>query len=374
LPILIFVIILLCLGYWWLSRSKKPSGGNWIQFFAKGKEAGFSFKEIETLRLIAVQCDLEDPCSLFSSRSLLDKCIFILVRRLKMSGESEELETQDFLSRIYEYRQKMEVSVPNADSSITSSRKISEGQVLRILVDKKVVYKSQVVKNMNQYMTISRPVSKDYPSVKPWAGTKFSVYFWRADDAGYKFESEVMDEVFSVGISSLKITHSDMLMRTQKRKSLRVKMHKAAFLYLAMEDEPSHEPERYPGLKCYLEDLSETGCAVIVGGRAETDMRVKAQFALDDMVICMTGIVRSINYDETTGRSLLHIEAEPMPIDMRNIIFGEVFGMSLESDLEDIPFDAVSAGSSGGFSAGSDPSTFGTGISDNTAVQNNGNF
>jgi c-di-GMP-binding flagellar brake protein YcgR len=374
LPILIFVVILLCLGYWWLSRSKKTSNGNWIQFFAKGKDAGFSFKEIEKLRLIAVQCDLEDPCSLFSSRSLLDKCIFIMVQRLKMSGESEERETQDFLSRVYEYRQHMEVSEPDAESTISSSRKISEGQVLRIFINKKGIYKSYVVKNTSQYMTISRPVNSNLPSVSPWAGTRFSVYFWRMDDAGYVFESEALDEVFSMGISSLKISHSDTLMRTQKRKSLRVKMHKPAYLYLATEDEPPHELERQPGLKCYVEDLSDTGCAIVVGGKAETDIRVKVQFALDEIVICMTGIVRSINFDESTGRSLLHIEAEPIPIDMRNIIFGEVFGMSLENDSEDLPFGVVNAGSPGTSSTDGDLSVFGTNSSGGTAVQDNGDF
>jgi c-di-GMP-binding flagellar brake protein YcgR len=291
-----------------------------------------------------------------------------MVQRLKMSGESEERETQDFLSRVYEYRQHMEVSEPDAESTMSASRKMSEGQVLRIFINKKGIYKSYVVKNTNQYMTISRPVNKNLPFVNPWTGTKFSVYFWRMDDAGYVFDSEAVDEVFSLGISSLKITHSDTLMRTQKRKSLRVKMHKAAYLYLATENEPPHEPERRPGLKCYVEDLSDTGCAIVVGGKADTDIRVKVQFALDEIIICMTGIVRSINIDESTGRSLLHIEAEPIPMDMRNIIFGEVFGMSMESDLENLPFGVVNAGSPG------DSSIIGTDSSGGTAVRDTGDF
>jgi hypothetical protein len=146
-------------------------------------------------------------------------------------------------------------------------------------------------------------------------------------------------------------------------------MHKAAFLYLAMEDEQSHEPENRPGLKCYVEDLSDTGCAVTVGGKAETDLRVKVQFALDEAVLCMTGIVRSLNFDEITGRSLLHIEAEPMPIEMRNLIYGEVFDMSLENDLESLPFSIVGSGSSDASSTDSDFPVYGTAMSDDAAVQ-----
>jgi c-di-GMP-binding flagellar brake protein YcgR len=369
LPILILIIILLCLGYWWFSRSKKTGRGNWIQFFARGKEAGFSFKELETLRLVAVQCGLADPCSLFTSQNQLDKCLFVLVQHLKESGESEDREAQDFLSRVYEYRQKMEVSAPNAGGRITSSRWISEGQMLRVLISKKRVYVSQIIKNTNQYLTISRPVNKKLPPKSPWTGTKFSVFFWRVNDAGYVFESEALDEVYSLGISSLKIAHSDNLIRTQQRKSLRVKVHIVAYLYLISEGEPPHEPERRPGLKCYVEDISDSGCAVMVGGRAETGLRVKVQFVLEDAVICMTGKVRAINFDGTTGRSLLRIEAEPMPVKMKNIIYGEVFNLSV-GDSENPPVDAVDADSP----EGNDLSIMEDALSDESAALEEENF
>ena len=348
---LFFVIAVLALVFFLVSRTKKKErSGNWVQFFSQGKEAGFSFKEIELLRRIATQCNIEEPCALFWSQQQLDICIRHMVRSVRMSGETEEQGTQDFLSKLYDFRKKIEMDKPRIKNGISNSRQISDGQILRILVTGTGVFKSQVVKNSGQYMTISRPVNAKISTSLSWTGTKISVYFWREDDAGYVFDSEVIDEVYSKGISSLKIDHSDSLFRTQKRKSIRIKIHKAAFLYLARDDDVAGKIEITPGLKCFLEDLSDTGCAVAVGGKAESGMRVKVQFALDNTAICMLGTVRSVDFREEANRSILHIEADPLPIDVRNQILGEVFGMLPEDDDDELPFrvlDDEAAGISG---------------------------
>jgi c-di-GMP-binding flagellar brake protein YcgR len=324
--------------YLLVSRSKKEEGGDWMQFFSKGKEAGFSFKEIETLRQLAIQCGLESPLSIFESQTQLDKCIQSMVRSVKMSGGGEEKGARDFLSKLYDYRQKIEVNKSRAHNKIAHSRQISEGQTVRVLVVGTGVFDSHVVKNTGQYMTISRPENSKKTSAMTWTGLKIAVYFWREEDAGYVFDSEVLDEVYSLGIPSLKITHGESLFRTQKRKSVRAKMNKAAFLYLVPSDEPSHKLEANPGLKCLLEDLSDTGYAVTVGGKAGEGLRVKVQFALDNVPVCITGTVRSTNYQEETNRTVLRIEAEPLPVKIKNHILGEVFGMLPDDDEDELPF------------------------------------
>jgi c-di-GMP-binding flagellar brake protein YcgR len=340
MPYFTLIVITLALGaaFFFLSRSKKEKQGSWLQFFAKGKDAGFSFKEIELLRRLAARCNIDDPTSLFWSQNQLDICIRSLVRSLRMSGESGDTGTQDFLSKLYDFRKKIEMETPRVKNGISSSRQISEGQPLRILVTGTGVFKSSVIKNVNQYLTISRPVHAKMSASFAWTGLKIAVYFWREDDAGYVFDAEVQDEVFSKGFSSLKITHSDSLFRTQKRKSVRIKIHKAAFLYLKKEGEEPGTLEIAPGLKCFLEDLSDTGCAVTVGGKAPAGLEVKVQFALDNTAISMSGIVRSTDFNETNNRSILHIEADPLPLETRNQILGEVFGMLPEEDDDELPF------------------------------------
>jgi hypothetical protein len=150
----------------------------------------------------------------------------------------------------------------------------------------------------------------------------------------------VIDEVFSERISSLKIAHSDSLFRTQKRKSIRVKLHKAAFLYRMDPDEEPGRIEPAPGVKCFLEDLSDTGCAITVGGKAVPDLRIKVQFAINNSPVCMSGTIRSVDFKEDANRSVLHVEADTLPISVRNRILGEVFGMMSDED-EELPFRVI---------------------------------
>ena len=336
LPVLIIIVAVSGVVIFIISMTERKKSG-WIQFYAKGKDSGFSFKEIELLHRLAVKSKLEDPSVLFFSQTQLDKCIRALVKNLQLSGATNEKGNQDFLSKLYDFRKKIEMEKPRIKNGITNSRQISDGQVLRILTKGAGVLKSQVIKNVNNYMTISRPVTAKLPGTFSWQGQKLSVYFWRDEDAGYVFDSEILDEVFSRGISSLKISHSDSLFRTQKRKSIRVKIHKAAYLYPIENEEELTRIEINPGLKCFIEDLSDTGCAITIGGRAEDGIRIKVQFFLNNLPVCMSGNVRSVDYKEDQNRSVLHIEADPLPIEIRNQILGEVFGM-LPEDEEELPY------------------------------------
>jgi c-di-GMP-binding flagellar brake protein YcgR len=316
--------------------SKKTS---WIQFFAKGKDSGFSFGEIELLRKLALKNNLEDPSSLFWSQSQLDNCIRSLVKSTRISGEDKQQKTQDFISKLYEYRKKIEFEKPQYRKGINTSRNIEEGQVVRILAKGIGAFPSRVIKNTSQYITILKP-SENVPAGLTWNGIKLSVYLWRRDDAGYVFDSLVLDEVFSKGYAALQITHSDTLFRTQKRNSIRVKMERFAFIYLAKNGELSDGPEMLPGLKCLLSDLSENGCAVVIGGQAKPGFRLKVQFSLDEVPIYMNGTVKSVDYNEAENKSLLHVEADPLPLAIKNRIHGEVFGVEENNAYLD-PFNGL---------------------------------
>ena len=325
LPVLIIAIV-------FFSRSNKDKNkSSWVQFFARGKDAGFGFTEIDLLRKLAIKCNLEEPSSLFWSQAQLDRCIASYLKSTQLSGEDKKQHTQDFISKLYEYRKRIEFDKPQYKKGITDSRNIEEGQAIRILAESLGVYKSRLIKNTANYMTISRPTGPGLSVSFSWTGVKIAVYFWRKDDAGYVFDSVVQDEVYSKGLQALQISHSESMFRTQKRKSIRVKTQKPAYLYLSMGDnELNDEVETKPGLKCIVEDLSDTGCAITIGGKAAEGLRVKVQFSLNEFPIIMKGTVRSSEYNEEYKRSLLHIQADPLPAATQNRILGEVFG--LEAD------------------------------------------
>jgi c-di-GMP-binding flagellar brake protein YcgR len=193
------------------------------------------------------------------------------------------------------------------------------------------------------------PAGPNVPRNFSWTGQRLAVYFWRDDDAGYVFDTDVIDEVYSKGRPALQITHSDTLCRTQKRKSIRIKTHKPAFLYLRGQGD-SDAAEAVPGLKCVLNDISDTGCAVTIGGKAVTGLRVKIQFALEDSPLALCGTVRSVEYNEDANRSLLHIEADSLPPNVRNEILGEIFGT--QDDEEALPFRIMAENLEGGEDGG----------------------
>jgi c-di-GMP-binding flagellar brake protein YcgR len=335
-PILItFVILGVVMAF--TVRAKKEKQSGWLRFYATGKDSGFSFKEIELLRRLAVKSRLEDPASLFWSQDQLDRCIRSMVQNARLTGTEGDEEIQAFLAKLYDYRKKIELEKPRAKQGLSGSVQIGESQPIRILVAGTGVFKSRVIKNTASYLTVARPSSTHLPQGFPWVGQRVSIYFWREDDAGYVFDADVLDEVFSRGNAALKISHGSSLFRTQKRRSIRIKTHISAYLYLIGDEEEPGKIELNPGLKCVIGDLSDSGCAVTIGGKAKQGIRVKLQFLLDGVPVVMSGIVRSSEYREDSNRSLLHIEADPLDMATRNTILGEVFRTSRE-DEDSLPF------------------------------------
>jgi c-di-GMP-binding flagellar brake protein YcgR len=337
IPFLILFALVLA-GVIFAANSDGKKRGNWIQFFAKGKEAGFSIKDMEQLRRLVATCQISDPISIFKSQTQFEKIVRSMVNTLHLSGEYNDPAIQYFLSKLFDYYNDIKMQSSEDKIRITTSRQITEGQALRILVPGTGVYKSEVVKNSGNYLAISRPANSKISSSMDWLGLKLSVYFWREDDAGYVFDSEVIDEVFSKGIASLKIEQNDSLFRTQKRKSMRVKFHKAAFLYLVNEVDNPHRLEKSAGLRVMLEDISDSGCAFKVIGQVTTGLRFKAQFTLNKFPVCVPGTVRSVDYDQETNISIVHMEADTLPIGTRNFILCEVFNLLPEDDEEEFPF------------------------------------
>ncbi len=312
--------------------AKERSGYSWVQFYARGKDAGFALKEIELLRQVAKKADLEDPAALFWSVAQLDQCISALLRKARLTGAERTAETQDFLAKLYAYRKKIEFDQPRYKKGLQRSRSISESQELKVLVEGVGVFFARVLANSDRSLTISRPVGAHQPPAFSWKGRRIAVYFYRRDDAGYVFDSTVLDEVSVRSGSALQIAHSENLFRAQKRRSVRTKTQISAYLYVVKGERGSELIEVDPGLRCIVEDLSDTGCSVKVGGRAPAGLRVKVQFALEGDPVAMPGVVRSSDYTEENNRSLLHIEADPLSLETRNRILALVFGVNANDD------------------------------------------
>src|SRR6185369_6040781 len=92
-------------------------------------------------------------------------------------------------------------------------------------------FASQVVENLRKYMAVAYPVGKEMPPGFTWKGQRVNVYFWRAEDAGYYFESKVLDDFLNRKFPILYLAHSDTLIRSQKRSSIRVESDLPCVIY-----------------------------------------------------------------------------------------------------------------------------------------------
>jgi Predicted glycosyltransferase len=301
---------------------------SWIEYYMKTKEAGLSFPDARRLRECAILCGLVDPTNILYSPRDMDRAIAVLTAGLKKDGKDRSREGVLLMDRVYALRKKVEFEQPRFKYGIKSSRQISAGQRLRVLVHGVGVYGSTVIDNHARYLVLSYPSGGRLPKDWVWKGKKVSIYFWRHEDAGYVFDSYVIDDLRIRNVPVIQVSHSEALLRTQKRRSIRARSKIPAYLYLLKRIEGAYEkPERVPGLRAVVQDLSEDGAAVAIGGKAVVGLQVKLQFGLDERSVVMSGTVRNVDYNAETNRSVLHVEAVTPSPRMRNAIRSFVYNI-----------------------------------------------
>ena len=184
---------------------------NKINFFLEGLNRGFSIIEVRTLWQCASACELADPVSLFLSLPELTKCISQIKHKAEVQA-SESL--QKLLSKLYDFRTKTEAEA-DKKRGLDSTRSLTNGQKLRIILPGKGVFASEIVNNGREII-IRIPTQQGQITVEgtEWIGKTISVYLWRKEDARYVFDTVVTREGLFLGKPSLFLQHSANLVRT----------------------------------------------------------------------------------------------------------------------------------------------------------------
>jgi len=322
------IVALVIVGFIVYVQRNGGFGFPWLQFYVKGKESGFRFRELNLLRHVAVENNLKDPTSLFWSEKTLDRCIRGTVIRFRGRGEENTPESAQFLNKLFDFRKRVEFNLPKYRVGITSSRSITAQQPIRITFQGSSVYSSKVVENMRKYLAVSYPTGKALPPGFSWENHKINVYFWRPEDAGYRFESRVIGDYLNRKFPILHIAHSDKLIRAQKRGSIRASLNTVGHLFpLSSIQSTDEDRETTGGYRCRFVDISEDGAAVMVGGQAKPGIPVKLQTEILDKTVILSGIVKGVTFKQNKNVSILHIQAkEPSP-SMKNAILLYVYGI-----------------------------------------------
>ncbi len=309
---------------------RRAGGGNfpWVQFYLKGRESGFRFREINLLRRMAVENRIKNPTSLFWSVRLLDRSIRGVITRYRSLNQEDDPEAVSFVSKLFDFRKRVEFNRPKYTLGLKTTREITNRQRLSVVLPNLGPFSAIVVDNLRRYMAISYPQGPKLPPGFSWKNQQISVNFWRDGDAGYYFQTKVLEDYSSREYPILHVAHTDSVVRTQKRRSVRAEADVPAYLFpLRSIDEAGEDWENTNGLRCRLADVSEDGAALLIGGRAKVGLPVKFQFQLNDRRIVMSGVVRGTNYDEKKNRSILHIQANALGARAKNSIRAYVYNI-----------------------------------------------
>ena len=306
-----------------------------IKFFTTGMDSGFKISEIFLLWKLANIAELSDPCSLYWSLPALEKGIAATISNAKDNGLEHSKKTQDFLAKLYSYRTKIELS-PKNKKGLSSTKSIDVGQKIRVILKGRGVFSSEVINNSKD-LIISLPLQDNKITISgvDWVGMMMSVYLWRKDDAAYVFDTYVRENTMFNGKSVLCLSHTDNLLRTQKRRSVRCECHIYAQMYIIKSETADlRSMETQPGLKCLLEDISEDGALIRIGGKGVSNLQIKLQFTIGESFIVMSGIVRGVEFNEEKNQSKLHFECTHIDTPMKNAILSYVYNVIPDEEKE----------------------------------------
>ena len=312
-----------------------------IVFFTGGLDQRFILSELFMLWKVARICELEEPAAIYWSVPVLLKCISTIKSKSDSSACPDPEEYRHLLTALYTFRTKLE-KLKDDKKGLDSTRALSEKQSLRVILPGMGVFSSEIVNNARE-LIIKMPMQKNCITVegKHWVGKNISVFLWRQHDAMYSFDTVVQKSGMFLGKPVLFIEHSSNLIRSQKRNAIRAQCKIYGDLYILKDKVIDYNAvESVPGYRCLIEDISENGALIKIGGKGMPNVRIRLQFKLDDKLIDMFGIVHNVEFDEESNQSKLHFECIHTEPEMRNIILAYVYNILTESEKE--IFDALS--------------------------------
>ena len=307
-----------------------------LKFFAQGFDYGFHRKDISVLWKLAKQCQIEEPLDLFVSENAVNKCIAKVIEKAREDGEENSYNIQMFLDKLYRFKTRVVLDLDNK-RGLDSTKSLDVGQRLSIILKGHGVFYSHVVSNGRE-LIVSLPVQRskvskkiEFLSGEDWKDKQISIYFWRKNDAAYAFDTEVFGSGNFRSDRVLFLKHSYKLERMQKRQSIRVPCEIYAQMFVIRENfnlgENTAPLYTDSGYKCFLEDISEDGAMIRIGGMGKNNVQIKIQFELNNALIIMSGVIRAVEFNENLNQSRLHFECTHIEQGMKNAILSYVYNV-----------------------------------------------
>lgn len=311
-----------------------------IDFYSKGTDMGFRAGELRALWRLAKECDLDEPQALFVSVNALNSCIATVISQAQKDGTEQSENVQAFLSRLYDYRTRITLE-SDRRKGIESTKYLAERQKVSVVLKGQGVFSARIL-SAGRDLILSLPTrfnpkteSLFFLKPKDWEGKSVSVYLWRKGDAGYAFDTQVTASGTYRAQPALFLRHTDKLDRSQKRQSIRAVCEIYAQMYMITGPDVDYERvEEEPGFRCFLEDISEDGAMIRIGGKGRSNVQIKLQFTLGGTLIIMHGVIRAVEFNAALDQSRLHFECTHISPGMRNAVLTYVYNVMPPEEQE----------------------------------------
>jgi c-di-GMP-binding flagellar brake protein YcgR len=273
---------------------------------------------------------LENPLEILSSCKSLDVIIRSVIQKFLVAGKEKDPDSQEFLGKLLDLRKQITVLKLNARKKLSSSREIKSGQEVQVVLAGEGIFATKVSSH-DLYFAILSPIVFDLPPDFRWENRRVMIFFPKRNDGEYSFNTTVVREIedAKTGEFILLMNHQETLSHTQKRQSIRVLLNKHAHIFPIGEGIGRSFAEGKP---CTLYDISDDGCAVIMEGKTKMPKAVIIQFTFNNQLIGINGKCESIQYNKLKNASMLHIRANSIPRDTKNIILSVMFGLISKDD------------------------------------------
>jgi c-di-GMP-binding flagellar brake protein YcgR len=300
------------------------------QFQQKLALTGFTASEVTLLYETLAEADLEVSEVFLTSFKMLDTLIKHIMQKFASERKDTLPASQALLGKLLERRKRLTIQKINMRKPLSTSREIPAGKDVRVVLAEVGIFTTQV-QAYDGYFAILSPLIYDTPTGFRWENRKAMILFHKMDDGEYSFvttvEKEIEDE--KTGEFILLLHHQETLSRAQKRKSVRMPLKKQAYIYPA---DNTVEKAFVEGRACALSNISDTGCLILMAGNVNMPRFVIVQFMIDGRLVTISGECQSVKYDRTINVTSLHIKANSIPRDVKNIILSVIFGIIEHQD------------------------------------------
>ena len=116
IALLLVIVLLLLVAVTLLMRGRQSFSP--MEFYARGKEIGFTVNESNVIHRISTLAGISDPTNVYWSIRELDACIAAFSRKYKNEGTERDRENLKFMDKLYEFRKRLEFEQPKYRAEI----------------------------------------------------------------------------------------------------------------------------------------------------------------------------------------------------------------------------------------------------------------